>query len=89
MEANDDNLHPGKPVSYGFGWFSIPGKSCRIKLKQDTSACGIREAQLAFEQRLSDSTEDDGLTIIILCNRTDLDPEKLALKAASYYPPLK
>src|SRR4029077_14589475 len=20
-EANDDNLHPGKPVSYGFGWF--------------------------------------------------------------------
>src|ERR1700674_2458154 len=32
LEANDDNLHPGKPVSYGFGWFldpleSVPGAS--------------------------------------------------------------
>jgi len=27
MEANDDNLHPGKPVSYGFGWFLDPWKS--------------------------------------------------------------
>src|SRR5258708_26614683 len=23
-EANDDNPHPGKPVSYGFGWFLDP-----------------------------------------------------------------
>jgi hypothetical protein len=25
-------------------------------------------------------TEGEGLTVIILCNRTDLDPEALALK---------
>jgi hypothetical protein len=34
-------------------------------------------------------TEAGNLTVIILSNRTDLDPEKLALKVASYYPPLK
>jgi len=34
-------------------------------------------------------TEGDGLTVIILCNRTDLDPEKLALQITGYYPPLK
>jgi hypothetical protein len=27
----------------------------------------------------------DNLTIIILCNRTDLDPEALALKVADLY----
>jgi hypothetical protein len=30
---------------------------------------------------------DDKLTIIILCNRTDLDPEKLASQAADLYLP--
>jgi hypothetical protein len=28
---------------------------------------------------------DDDLTIIILCNRTDLDPEKLSLQVAALY----
>src|SRR5216684_8781592 len=27
LEPNDDNLHPGKPVSYGFGWFLDPFES--------------------------------------------------------------
>src|ERR1700694_1906129 len=32
VEPSDDNLHPGKPVAYGFGWFldpleSVPGES--------------------------------------------------------------
>jgi len=49
----------------------------------------IRESTIGFRTAIERFTEDDGLTIIILCNRTDLDPEKLALKAASYYPPLK
>ncbi len=26
VDANDDNLHPGQPVAYGFGWFLDPFK---------------------------------------------------------------
>jgi CubicO group peptidase (beta-lactamase class C family) len=84
-EANDDNLHPGKPVSYGFGWFLDPyqietGEHRRIWHTGST---------MGFRTVIERFTEGDGLTVIILSNRTDLDPEKLALKLASYYPPLK
>jgi len=34
-------------------------------------------------------TGRDGLTVIVLANRTDLDPEKLALEIAGLYPPGK
>ena len=80
-EANDDNLHPGKPVSYGFGWFLDPLEGHQRMWHTGTTR-GFRTVIERF-------TEGDGLTVIILCNRTDLDPEKLALKVASYYPPLK
>ena len=89
LEPNDDNLHPGKPVSYGFGWFldpfeSVPGESNgrHARMWHTGSTMGFRTVIERF-------TEGDGLTVIILCNRTDLDPEKLALQIASYYPPLK
>jgi CubicO group peptidase (beta-lactamase class C family) len=85
LEPNDDNLHPGKPVSYGFGWFLDPYESCggtRRRMWHTGSTMGFRTAIERF-------TDGDGLTVIILCNRTDLDPEALALKGASYYPPLK
>jgi len=88
-ETNDDNLHPGKPVSYGFGWFldpfeSVPGESYgkHARMWHTGSTMGFRTVIERF-------TEGDGLTIIMLCNRTDLDPEKLAVHFASYYPPLK
>ena len=89
LEANDDNLHPGKPVSYGFGWFldpleSVPGASYgrHGRMWHTGSTMGFRSVIERF-------TEGDGLTVIVLCNRTDLDPEKLALQIARYYPPLK
>ena len=88
-EPNDDNLHPGKPVSYGFGWFldpyeSVPGESYgkHPRMWHTGTTMGFRTVIERF-------TEGDGLTVIILCNRTDLDPEKLALKVATYYPPLR
>jgi len=88
-EPNDDNLHPGKPVSYGFGWFldpleSVPGESFgrHSRMWHTGTTMGFRTVIERF-------TDGDGLTVIILCNRTDLDPEKLALKVAGYYPPLK
>jgi len=81
LEPNDDNPHPGKPVSYGFGWFLDPHQG-HPRMWHTGSTMGFRTVIERF-------TEGDGLTVIILCNRTDLDPEKLALQIASYYPPLK
>jgi len=84
-EANDDNLHPGKPVSYGFGWFLDPypiDTGEHKRMWHTGSTMGFRTVIERF-------TEGDGLTIIILSNRTDLDPENLALKLSRDWPPLK
>ena len=81
LEPNDDNLHPGKPVSYGFGWFLDPYEGHQ-RMWHTGSTVGFRTVIERF-------TEGGNLTVIILSNRTDLDPEKLALKVASYYSPLK
>src|SRR6266404_3039911 len=80
-EPNDDNLHPGKAVSYGFGWFLDPYQG-RQRMWHTGSTMGFRTVIERF-------TDGSGLTVIILCNRTDLDPEKLALQITGYYPPLK
>jgi CubicO group peptidase (beta-lactamase class C family) len=76
-EANDDNLHPGKPVSYGFGWFLDPYQG-RRRMWHTGSTMGFRTVIERF-------TDGDGLTVIILCNRTDLEPEKLALQVADLF----
>jgi len=76
-EPNDDNLHPGKPVSYGFGWFLDPYQG-RQRMWHTGSTMGFRTVIERF-------TPADGLTVIILCNRTDLEPEKLALQVADIF----
>jgi CubicO group peptidase (beta-lactamase class C family) len=76
-EANDDNLHPGKPVSYGFGWFLDPYHG-RQRMWHTGSTMGFRTVIERF-------TDGDGLSVIILCNRTDLEPEKLALQVADLF----
>ena len=75
-EPNDDNLHPGKPVRYGFGWFLDPYQG-RERMWHTGSTMGFRTVIERFF--------DDKLTIVILCNRTDLDPEKFALQVADAY----
>ena len=81
LERNDDNLHPGKPVSYGFGWFLDPYQG-RARMWHTGTTMGFRTVIERFTGR-------DGLTVIVLANRTDLDPEKLALEIAGLYPPGK
>jgi CubicO group peptidase (beta-lactamase class C family) len=76
-EANDDNLHPGKPVSYGFGWFLDPYQA-HSRMWHTGSTMGFRTVIERF-------AELDGLTVIILSNRTDLDPEKLSLQVADIF----
>jgi len=69
---NDDNLHPGKPVSYGFGWFLDPYER-QPRMWHTGSTMGFR----TIIQRYT----GHNFTVIVLANRTDLDPELLALKA--------
>jgi CubicO group peptidase (beta-lactamase class C family) len=73
-EPNDDNLHPGKSVAYGFGWFLDPYQG-RQRMWHTGSTMGFRTVIERF-------TDGSGLSVIILCNRTDLEPEKLAMQVA-------
>ena len=79
-EPNGDNLHPGKPVSYGFGWFLDPYNG-HARMWHTGSTMGFRTV---IERFLGEN-----LTIIILSNRTDLDPAKLSLQAADLFLPAK
>jgi CubicO group peptidase (beta-lactamase class C family) len=76
-EANDDNLHPGQPVSYGFGWF-LDSYQGQARMWHTGSTVGFRTVIERFTAR-------DGLTVIILSNRADLDPEALALRVADIF----
>jgi CubicO group peptidase (beta-lactamase class C family) len=68
-------LH-GVPVEYGFGWFLDPYKGhARMWHYGDTR--GFKTAIQKFTK--------DGLTVIVLCNRTDLDPGALAMRVADLY----
>ena len=71
-----DNGSPSKPVSYGFGWFLDPYEG-HARIWHTGSTMGFRTV---IERFLNED-----LTIIILCNRTDLEPEKLALQVADNF----
>lgn len=63
----------GKPASYGFGWFLNPLDG-RPRTWHAGETSGFRTVIERFTQ--------EGLTIVVLCNRTDLDPAQLAEKIA-------
>jgi len=73
MTPDDDNLHPGQPVAYGFGWFLDPIEG-RPRMCHTGSTMGFRTVIERFTR--------EKLTIVVLSNRTDLDPEKLALETS-------
>ena len=73
-EIDGDNLAPGKPVSYGFGWFLDPFEG-HSRMWHSGSTMGFRTVIQRFTT--------DGLTIVILCNRTDLECKALAEKIAT------
>ncbi len=61
------------PVRYGFGWFLDPYKG-HARNYHDGGTQGFRTTMQRFV--------DDRFTIIVLSNRTDLDPDALSLKVA-------
>src|SRR5579863_3475531 len=66
----------GEPISYGFGWFLDPYRGHK-RMSHDGETIGFRTTIQRFP--------DDQLTIIVLANRTDINPEELALKVADLY----
>jgi len=60
-------------VSYGFGWFLDPYRGHR-RMWHYGDTMGFHTYIVRFL--------DDDVTIIVLCNRTDVSPETLALKVA-------
>jgi len=72
-EASGDNLAPGERVAYGFGWFLDPWQG-RRRMWHHGDTIGFRAAV----ERLP----DDGLTVVVLANRGDLDARKIALDVA-------
>jgi CubicO group peptidase (beta-lactamase class C family) len=87
--GDNENLHPGKPVSYGFGWFldpyKVPGTAEGMGLHARMWHYG---SSMGFRSAIERYTEQP-LTVIVLCNRTDLDPQQLAHRVADLIPPLK
>ena len=76
LAPGGDNLHPGKPVAYGFGWFLDPYQG-RPRMWHAGSTQGFRTAIQRFPA--------EKLTVIVLSNRTDFDAAALALEAADGY----
>ncbi len=66
----------GKTAEYGFGWFLNPYRGHR-RIWHYGETMGFRSAIQRFV--------GDDLTIVILCNRGDLDPTALALRVADLY----
>ena len=72
--GDSENLAPGKPVSYGYGWFLDPYKG-RSRMWHSGTTMGFRTVIERFPP--------DSLTIVVLSNRTDLDPGALSEKIAT------
>ena len=66
----------GAPVEYGFGWF-LDSYNGHERMWHYGDTMGFKTAVQRFTK--------DGLTVIVLCNRTDLDPGALAKRAADLY----
>ena len=66
----------GAPAAYGFGWFLNPWKG-RARMWHSGETVGFRTAIQRFPA--------EGLTVIILANRADLDAPGLALKTAAVW----
>lgn len=66
----------GPVVSYGFGWFVDPYRG-HTRMSHNGETIGFRTTIQRFP--------NDKLTVIVLANRTDINPEELALKVADLY----
>jgi CubicO group peptidase (beta-lactamase class C family) len=66
----------GAPAAYGFGWFLNPYKN-HARMWHYGESIGFRTAIQRFVK--------DDLTVVVLCNRNDLDASALALRVADSF----
>jgi CubicO group peptidase (beta-lactamase class C family) len=66
----------GQVLHYGFGWFLDPHNGHK-RMSHNGETIGFRTTIQRFP--------DDKLTVIVLSNRADADPEQLALRVADLY----
>ena len=72
-EPGGENLFPNQPVAYGFGWFLDPWRG-RPRAWHHGETMGFRSIVERFPA--------DGVTVVVLANRGDIDLRSLALKLA-------
>ena len=72
-EQGGDNLFPGRAVAYGFGWFLDPWQG-HTRAWHHGETMGFRSIVERFPA--------DGVTVVVLANRGDLDLKSLALQIA-------
>jgi len=71
--GDEDDLAPGQPVAYGFGWFLDPLDGLARRWHFGTTR-GFHNAIMRFPDRR--------LTAVVLCNRTDVEARAVALRLA-------
>ncbi len=71
--GDEDNLAPGTPVAYGFGWFLDPAGGETRRWHFGTTR-GFRSAIMRFPDR--------HVTSVVLCNRSDVEARQVALQLA-------
>jgi|SRR5579871_6857266 len=77
----------GTPVAYGFGWFLNPYRG-HPRMWHYGETIGFHTYIERFGASATESgriDNPDSMSIVVLCNRTDLDPEALAAKVADLY----
>jgi CubicO group peptidase (beta-lactamase class C family) len=72
-DQGGDNLFPGQAVAYGFGWFLDPSRG-RPRAWHHGETMGFRSIVERFPA--------DGVSIVVLANRGDIDLKALALEMA-------
>ena len=75
-DPGDTNPQAGKPVAYGFGWFLDPYNG-HARMWHYGDTVGFKTAIERFA--------DDRLTVVVLCNRSDLDAAAVAIRVADEY----
>jgi CubicO group peptidase (beta-lactamase class C family) len=82
----DQDRAAGTPVAYGFGWFLDPYRG-HSRMWHYGETMGFHTYIERFGASASETGRPDqsALSIVVLCNRTDLDPEAFAAKVADLY----
>jgi CubicO group peptidase (beta-lactamase class C family) len=76
----------GTPVAYGFGWFLDPYRGhSRMWHYGDTMGFHTYIERFGASASETGRLDQSALSVVVLCNRTDLNPETLAAKIADLY----